>query len=102
MDHAAFKIRSKTTRSTGVLPIIIRVLVVIAGGIALLAMFLIGLFVVFPLLLAGGTALYFYLRRRVRHAQPYRRAQTRPEDDTIEVDYTVIERRHQNGSTDAR
>ena len=101
MDHAAFRIHSTATRAAGVLPLIIRVLAVIAGGIALLAMFLIGLFVIFPLILAGGTALYFYLRRRVRHAQPSPRAQPRPEDDAIEVDYTVIERRHQNGSTDA-
>jgi hypothetical protein len=61
-------------------------LAVVAAGIALLAMMLIGLFVVLPLLLAGGTALYFYLRRRVR------RAPNRPQDDVIDAEYTVIER----------
>jgi hypothetical protein len=101
MVHADFRTGSTSTRSTGVLPIIIRALAVIAGGFAVLATLLIGLFVVFPLMLAGGTALYFYLRRRVRHAQPYPRAEPRPEGDAIEVDYTVIERRHQNGSTNA-
>jgi Flp pilus assembly protein TadB len=58
-----------------------------AAGIALLAMMLIGLFVLLPLLLAGGTALYIYLRRRVR------RARNRRQDDVIDADYTIIEHR---------
>jgi hypothetical protein len=66
---------------------------VVAGGFALIAMFLIGLFVIFPLMLAGGAALYFYLRRRIRRAQPRSHAQSRPKDDVIDVDYTVIEHR---------
>jgi cytochrome bd-type quinol oxidase subunit 2 len=48
---------------------------------------LIGFFIVLPLVLAGGIASYFYLRRRLRQAQH------RPRDGVIDAEYTVIERR---------
>lgn len=88
MDYAAFRTGTKTnTRSTGFLAILVRILAVAAAGIALLAMMVIGLFVLLPLLLAGGTALYVYLRGRVR------RARNRRQDDVIDADYTIIEHR---------
>ena len=84
-----------TTRSGGILTILVRILAVAAAGIALLAIMLIGLFVLLPLMLAGGAAMYFYLRRRVRQVRPrpQNRAQSRPQDDVIDAEYTVIERR---------
>ena len=96
MDYAAFRIRSTTTRLTRFLPMMVRVLAFIAGGIALLAMFLVGLFVIVPLMLTGGAALYFYIRRQIRRTQPHSPAQPRPKDAVIEVDYTVIDHRQQN------
>ena len=87
MDYAVFRTRTTTIRSGGFLSILVRMLAVAAAGIALLAMMLIGLLVVLPLLLAGGTALYFYLRRRVQ------RARNRPQEDVIDAEYTVIDRR---------
>jgi membrane protein implicated in regulation of membrane protease activity len=87
MDYAVFRTRTTNTPSGGFLSILVRMVAVAAAGVALLAMMLIGLFVVLPLLLAGGTALYFYLRRRVR------RARNRPQDDVIDAEYTVIDRR---------
>jgi membrane protein implicated in regulation of membrane protease activity len=87
MDYAVFRTRTTNTPSGGFLSILVRMVAVAAAGVALLAMMLIGLFVVLPLLLAGGTALYFYLRRRVR------RARNRPHDDVIDAEYTVIDRR---------
>jgi len=74
----------------------VRVLALVAGGIALLAMFLVGLFIIVPLILAGGVALYFYIRRQIRRTQSHSGAQPRSKDDVIEVDYTVIERRQHN------
>lgn len=88
MDYATFRTRTTiNARSGGLLSILVRILATAAAGIALLAMILIGLFVLLPLLLAGGAALYIYLRRRVR------RARNRPQDDVIDVDYTIIEHR---------
>jgi hypothetical protein len=87
VDYAVFRTRTTTTtRSGGFLSILVRLLAVAAAGIALLAMMLIGLFIVLPLLLAGGTALYLYLRRRVRQARP------RQQDGVIDAEYTIIER----------
>jgi hypothetical protein len=96
LDYAVFRTRTtSTTRSGGFLSILVKILAVAAAGIALLAMLVIGLFVVLPLMLAGGAATYFYLRRRVRQAQtrPQNRTKSRPPDDIIDAEYTVIERR---------
>jgi cytochrome bd-type quinol oxidase subunit 2 len=60
---------------------------VAAAGVALLVVMLIGFFVVLPLVLAGGIASYFYLRRRLRQAQH------RSRDGVIDAEYTVIDRR---------
>ena len=65
----------------------ITLLVLTAAGVALLAVLLIGFFVVLPLVLAGGIASYFYLRRRLRQAQH------RSRDSVIDAEYTVIDRR---------
>jgi len=51
-----------------------------------MAVMLIGFFVVLPLVLAGGVAAYFYLRRRLRQAQH------RTRDGVIDAEYTVIDR----------
>jgi hypothetical protein len=87
VDYAVFRTRTTTTtRSGGFLSILVRLLAVAAAGIALLAMMLIGLFIVLPLLLAGGTALYLYLRRHLRQARP------RQQDGVIDAEYSIIER----------
>jgi cytochrome bd-type quinol oxidase subunit 2 len=62
-------------------------MVLTAAGVALMAVMLIGFFVVLPLVLAGGVASYFYLRRRLRQAQH------RTRDGVIYAEYTVIDRR---------
>jgi cytochrome bd-type quinol oxidase subunit 2 len=62
-------------------------MVLSAAGLALLAVMLIGFFVVLPLVLAGGAASYFYLRRRLRQARH------RSWDGVIDAEYTVIDRR---------
>ena len=87
MDYAVFRTRTTNIPSGGFLSILVRMVAVAAAGVALLAMMLIGLFVVLPLLLAGGTTLYFYLRRRVR------RARNHSQEDVIDAEYTVIDRR---------
>jgi cytochrome bd-type quinol oxidase subunit 2 len=65
----------------------IRLMVLAAAGVALLVVMLIGFFVVLPLVLAGGIASYFYLRRRLRQA-PHR-----SRDGVIDAEYTVIDHR---------
>ena len=87
MGNAAFRLKTTTTRPAGLLPLIIKLVAAVAAGIALLAMLLVGIFIVLPLLLAGGAALYFHLRRRSRQAR------TRSRSDVIDAEYTVIERR---------
>ena len=81
MDSAA------STTSSRLLATVIRLTVLAAVGIAVLAMVLIGFFVVLPLMLAGGIASYLYLRRRLRQAQH------RSRDGVIDAEYTVIDRR---------
>jgi len=86
MDFTA----DRTTRSIHsgrFLATLIRLVLLAAAGIALLTVVLVGFFIVFPLMLAGGIASYFYLRRRVR------RAQQRSGNDVIEAEYTVIDHR---------
>jgi membrane protein implicated in regulation of membrane protease activity len=87
MDSAAFRTTTASTPSGRLLPTVIRLMVLTAAGVALLAVMLIGFFIVLPLVLAGGIASYFYLRRRLRQAQH------RPRDGVIDAEYTVIERR---------
>jgi hypothetical protein len=58
------------------------------AGAALLAAIVVGLFVVLPIMLVGGIALSFYLRRRLRWEQ-----RRQPEDGVIDAEYTIIERR---------
>ena len=74
-------------RSRGLLPTVARVAIALAVGIALLATILVGFFVVLPLMLLGGAASYFYLRRRMRHARRH------APDDVIDAEYTIIDRR---------
>jgi Flp pilus assembly protein TadB len=65
----------------------LRLAVLISAALALLAITLVGLFVVLPLLLVGGMALHFYLRRRLQ--QP----RQRPADGVIDAEYTVVDHR---------
>ncbi|MCG7394909.1 hypothetical protein MHY87_18585 [Microvirga sp. ACRRW] len=67
----------------------IKIAVLISAAFAVLAVMLIGLIVVLPVVLVGGIALHFYIRRKLRQAQ--RRHQ--PQNDVIDAEYTVIERR---------
>ena len=87
MDYVVFRSRPTAPRGGGLLSILLRLVALAAAGIAMLAIVVVGLFVVLPVLFVGGAALYFYLRRRVR------RAQTRPQDGIIDAEYTIVERR---------
>ena len=87
MNYTAFRIGAAHARSKGLLPTVARLAVALAAGIALLAMILVGLFVVLPLLLLGGIAFYIYLRRRMRQAR------RQPPDGVIDAEYTIIEHR---------
>ena len=69
----------------------IRLSVLVAAGLALLTITLIGLFVVLPLVLVGSIALYLYVRRRLRQFQ----AGQRPRDGVIDAEYTVIDHRQE-------
>jgi hypothetical protein len=66
---------------------VIKLMVLAATGVTLLALFLIGFLVVLSLVLAGGAASYLYLRRRLRQAQHGSR------DGVIDAEYTVVDRR---------
>jgi Flp pilus assembly protein TadB len=85
IDYAG---RSATTGSGRVWGPMMRLAALLLAGAVLLAVILIGLFVVLPFMLVGGIALSFYLRRRLRQAQ-----RRQPRDGVIDVEYTVIERR---------
>lgn len=87
MDSAAFGTTRTSPPSGRLLPTVIRLMVLAAAGVALLVVMLIGFFVVLPLVLAGGIASYFYLRRHLRQAQ------RRSRDGVIDAEYTVIDRR---------
>jgi cytochrome bd-type quinol oxidase subunit 2 len=87
MGSAAFWATTNSTPLGRLLAAVLRVLILGAAGVALLAVMLIGLFVVLPLVLAGGIASYFYLRRRLRQAQH------RSRDSVIDAEYTVIDRK---------
>jgi uncharacterized membrane protein len=83
MDYAG---RSAITGSGRVWGSMMRLSGLILAGAVLLAVVLVGLLVVLPIMLVGGIALSFYLRRRLRQA---RRQQ--PRDGVIDAKYTVIE-----------
>jgi hypothetical protein len=65
----------------------VRLAGLLLAGVALLAITLVGLFVVLPLVLLVGIALHFYLRRRLRQARQ------RSWDGVIDAECTVVERR---------
>jgi Flp pilus assembly protein TadB len=84
MNYSGHGIMASTNGFWGSLT---RLIVLACAAAALLAVLLIGLFVILPLMLAGGIALHVYLRRRVR------RAQQQPKDAVIDAEYTTIEHR---------
>ena len=84
MDDAG---RSAKIGSGRIWGLIMRLAGLILAGVALLAILVVGLFFVLPLMLIGGSALRFYLRRRLRQARQ------RSWDGAIDAEYTVIERR---------
>jgi len=74
----------------------------IVSTILRLAITLIGLVIAVPVMLIGGVASYFYLRRRFRQAQQASRADMHWPDmyrsdaqrsDVIDAEYTVIDQR---------
>ena len=83
MDSAIFRTTRTSPPSGRLLPTVIRLMVLTAAGVALMAVMLIGFFVVLPLVLAGGVASYFYLRRR------WRQAQHRSRPGVSDAEYTV-------------
>ncbi len=84
MDDAG---RSAKFGSGRIWGLIMRLAGLFLAGVALLAILVVGLFFVLPVMLLGGIALYFYLRRRLRQARQ------RSWDGAIDAEYTVIERR---------
>jgi hypothetical protein len=58
------------------------------AGAVLLAMMLVGLFLVLPVMLIGGIALYLYLRRQLNRAR--RRP---PADGVIDAECFIVEHR---------
>jgi len=87
MDYITFRTTAGPKPTDRLLAIVIRLALLAVAGAVLLSLLLIGFFVVLPLMVIGGVASYFYLRRRVRQAQ--RRARS----GVIDADYTVIDHR---------
>jgi Flp pilus assembly protein TadB len=85
MDYAG---RSATIGSGRVFGPMMKLAGLFLAGAVLLAVILVGLLVVLPIMLVGGIALSFYLRRRLRRAQ-----RKQPQDGVIDAEYTVIEHR---------
>ncbi|MXQ14018.1 hypothetical protein [Microvirga makkahensis] len=83
--------QTASTRPSGLLGSAIRLALLTAVGIALIAVVIVGFLVVLPLMLIGGIASYIYLRRRVRQAR--RHAPEHATGDAIDAEYTVIDRR---------
>jgi Flp pilus assembly protein TadB len=73
--------------SAGLWGAMIKLALLITTVAIVLAIALIGLFIVLPLLLVGGVALHVYLRYRLRHVQ-----RRKPKDDVIDAEYKIIER----------
>lgn len=87
MEFISFRTTTTSRSPNRLLGIMIRLAVLAAVGAALLVMALVGFFVVLPLMLVGGIASYFYLRRRVRQAQQ------RSQSDIVDAEYTIIDHR---------
>jgi Flp pilus assembly protein TadB len=68
-------------------PPLLRLAGLLLAGAALLAIMLVSLFIVLPVMLIGGVALHFYLRRRLRQTRQ------RSWGGVIDAEYTVVERR---------
>jgi len=66
----------------------IKLAVFVFAALAVTAIMLVGLFIVLPVMLVGGIALHFYIRRKLRQAQQRHR-----DDGVIDAEYTVIEHR---------
>jgi Flp pilus assembly protein TadB len=63
------------------------------AGAVLLAVMLVGLFLVLPVMLIGGVALSFYVRRKLRRAQRQQPQGRQPQNGVIDAEYTIIEHR---------
>ena len=87
MRFITFQAVPRSARSGRFLPTLIRLALLAAAAITLLMVVLIGLFVVLPVMLFGGLASYFYLRHRIR------RTRRHVQDDVIDAEYTIINRR---------
>jgi 4-hydroxybenzoate polyprenyltransferase len=66
----------------------IRLAGLLLAAATFLAMMIIGLFLVLPIMVVGGLALAFYIRRQLRLAQ-----RRRPQERVINAEYTVIDHR---------
>ncbi|MBB3021716.1 Flp pilus assembly protein TadB [Microvirga lupini] len=84
MDYGG---RSSTTGVGRVWTPMIRLAGLLLLAVALLAMMIVGLFLVLPVMLVGGLALSIYIRRQVRREQ-----QRQSQEGVIDAEYTVIER----------
>ncbi|KLK93072.1 hypothetical protein AA309_10895 [Microvirga vignae] len=86
MDYIAFR-TTDPKPADRLMALVTRLVALAAAGAILLTLALVGFFVVLPLVVVGGIASYFYLRRRVRQAQ------WRAWSGMIDAEYTVIDRR---------
>ena len=78
--------------------VVLRLSLLVAAAIAVLAVLVTTLVIVVPVLVLGGLGLHLFLRRRLgrtpRPSKPFdQRDRTYSRGETIEVEYTVIERR---------
>lgn len=87
MDYIAFRTTNGPKLTDQMLAFVIRLAFLAGAGAVLLAPVLLGFLVVLPLMVVGGIASYFYLRRRMRQAQRCARS------GVIDAEYTVIDRR---------
>jgi len=87
MRFIAFQTAPPSARSGRVLTTLIRLALLAAALIVLLMVVLIGFFVVLPVMLFGGLASYFYLRHRIRRTRQH------AQDDVIDAENTIINRR---------
>lgn len=69
----------------------IRTILLVLLGLALMAFAFFTLAILLPIALVGGIALHFYLRHRMRKAM--RQGRPNGQNDVIEVEYTVVQRR---------
>src|SRR5690348_12034107 len=78
----------------------LRLAILSAAAVAVLALALTTVMIVLPILLIGGVVLHYYLRRKFRLFSP--RARARGEDNVIDAEYRVVEPGYRDRPSSAR